>query len=101
MILDYNQINSLESEGGDLYVSLPFGFETRAEVEGGKLIIINIKGFGYYSAILINSIKFSHGSPKRGMFISREFNWRPLSNEMEIKEIIREFKLEEVLTTMK
>ena len=96
MILDYSKINSLESDLGDLYVSLPFGFETRAEVEGGKLLIINIKGWDKYTAILINSIKFSHGGPKRGMFISREFTWTPLFDEDKIKELIRDFKLEEI-----
>jgi hypothetical protein len=96
MILDYSKINSLESEGGDLYVSLPFGFETKAEVEGGKLLIINIKCFYKYTAILINSIQFSHGGPTRGMFISREFTWTPLCNEDKIKELIRDFKLEEL-----
>jgi hypothetical protein len=96
MILDYSKINSLESDLGDLYVSLPFGFETRAEVEGGKLLIINIKGWDKYTAILINSIKFSHGGPKRGMFISREFTWTPLFDEDKIKELIRDFKLKEI-----
>jgi hypothetical protein len=96
MILDYSKINSLKSDLGDLYVSLPFGFETRAEVEGGKLLIINIKGWDKYTAILINSIKFSHGGPKRGMFISREFTWTPLFDEDKIKELIRDFKLEEI-----
>ena len=96
MILDYKEINSLESEGGDLYVSLPFGFENKAEVESGKLLIINIKDFYKYTAILINSIKFSHGGPTRGMFISREFTWTPLCNEDKIKELIRDFKLEEL-----
>ncbi len=106
MILDYSKINSLESDLGDLYVSLPFGFETKAEVEGGKLLIINIKGWDKYTAILINSIKFSHGGPKRGMFISREgveyidasfqFTWTPLFDEDKIKELIRDFKLKEL-----
>ena len=96
MILDYSKINSLESDLGDLYVSLPFGFETKAEVEGGKLLIINIKDFYKYTAILINSIKFSHGGPTRGMFMSREFTWTPLCDEDKIKELIREFKLKEI-----
>ena len=96
MILDYKEINSLKSDLGDLYVSLPFGFETKAEVEGGKLLIINIKDFYIYTAILINSIKFSHGGPTRGMFMSREFTWTPLCDEDKIKELIREFKLKEI-----
>ena len=96
MILDYKEINSLESDLGDLYVSLPFGFENKAEVEGGKLLIINVKNFDKYTAILINSIKFSHGGPTRGMFISREFTWTPLCNEDKIKELIRDFKLQEL-----
>jgi hypothetical protein len=96
MILDYKEINSLESEGGDLYVSLPFGYENKSEVESGKLLIINIKCFYKYTAILINSIKFSNGGSTRGMFISREFSWTPLCNEDKIKELIRDFKLEEL-----
>jgi hypothetical protein len=30
------------------------------------------------------------------MFISREFTWTPLCNEDKIKELIRDFKLEEL-----
>jgi len=95
-ILDSNKINSIESNMGDLYLSLPFGFESKSEVEGGRLLIINLKS--KYTAILIDSIKFSHGGPTRGMFISREFNWTPLGDgdEDRIKELIREFKLEEL-----
>lgn len=96
MILDYKEINSLESDLGDLYVSLPFGFENKTEVEGGKLLIINIKCFYKYTAILINSIKFSNGGPTRGMFMSREFTWTPLCDEDKIKELIRDFKLKEI-----
>lgn len=96
MILDSKEINSIESDLGDLYVSLPFGYENKAEVEGGKLLIINVKNFDKYTAILINSIKFSHGGPTRGMFISREFTWTPLFDEDKIKELIRDFKLQEL-----
>jgi len=96
MILDYSKLNSLESNSGDLYVSLPFGYENRSEVEGGKLLIINIKGWDKYTAILINSIKFSHGGTTRSMFISREFKWNPLFDEDKIKELIRDFKLKEL-----
>lgn len=96
MILDYKEINSLESDLGDLYVSLPFGYENKAEVESGKLLIINIKDFYKYTAILINSIKFSNGGPTRGMFMSREFTWTPLCDEDKIKELIRDFKLKEL-----
>lgn len=96
MILDCKEINSIYSDLGDLYVSLPFGFENKAEVEGGKLLIINIKCFYKYTAILINSIKFSNGGPTRGMFISNEFNWTPLCDEDKIKELIRDFKLEKI-----
>jgi hypothetical protein len=99
MILDYKLVSGMLTDSGDLYLSvpsgtIPSGFENK--VEGDELLIINVNGFHIYKAILINTIElFSSGSEKV-TFISREFNWKPLFDDNKIKELIRNFKLEDL-----
>lgn len=99
MVLDYKHVSGMLTDLGDLYLSvpsgtIPLGFENK--VEGGQVLIINVNDFHIYKAILINSIELFSSESGKVTFISREFNWKPLFDDNKIKELIRNFKLEDL-----
>lgn len=103
MILDAKKLKDLKINGHDLYFVAPFGFETRSEIEGKEILIINIhtvtaSNVKQTNAIIVKSTKFVFGGPYNGTFISREGDWSTLTNEEEITQVIRDFKLKEVIS---
>ena len=104
MILDSKQLHYSDVQFGDLYIGLPFGYDDRYKVEGGPLLITNFCPASSpcdihvapNEAILINNIRFSSGSNIRATYYSREGSWETITDTDKIKEIIRDFKLQEI-----